>query len=74
MKTFGLVGKNIDYSFSRTYFTDKFKKEDLNCVYKNFDIHSIDEFDAIFKSSNDCLLYTSPSPRDRTRSRMPSSA
>jgi hypothetical protein len=24
--------------------------------------------------SYDCLLYTSPSPRDRTRSRMPSSA
>ena len=25
-------------------------------------------------TSNTCLLYTSPSPRDRTRSRMPSSA
>ena len=25
-------------------------------------------------SGNSCLLYTSPSPRDRTRSRMPSSA
>ena len=25
-------------------------------------------------SSSTCLLYTSPSPRDRTRSRMPSSA
>ena len=25
-------------------------------------------------SGNTCLLYTSPSPRDRTRSRMPSSA
>ena len=24
--------------------------------------------------ATDCLLYTSPSPRDRTRSRMPSSA
>ena len=24
--------------------------------------------------SSSCLLYTSPSPRDRTRSRMPSSA
>ena len=24
--------------------------------------------------TQDCLLYTSPSPRDRTRSRMPSSA
>ena len=27
-----------------------------------------------FGSSQTCLLYTSPSPRDRTRSRMPSSA
>ena len=26
------------------------------------------------RSSKPCLLYTSPSPRDRTRSRMPSSA
>ena len=26
------------------------------------------------KGSSICLLYTSPSPRDRTRSRMPSSA
>ena len=25
-------------------------------------------------TANSCLLYTSPSPRDRTRSRMPSSA
>ena len=30
----------------------------------------IDEADR----DGDCLLYTSPSPRDRTRSRMPSSA
>ena len=27
-----------------------------------------------FGQENICLLYTSPSPRDRTRSRMPSSA
>ena len=27
-----------------------------------------------YKRHIDCLLYTSPSPRDRTRSRMPSSA
>mgnify|MGYP003375760898 CR=1 FL=1 len=36
-------------------------------------------FGALFTSrfvlwGNTCLLYTSPSPRDRTRSRMPSSA
>ena len=28
----------------------------------------------MISSPNTCLLYTSPSPRDRTRSRMPSSA
>ena len=28
----------------------------------------------ILKHLKGCLLYTSPSPRDRTRSRMPSSA
>ena len=35
-----------------------------------------EQADALEKSSmlNTCLLYTSPSPRDRTRSRMPSSA
>ena len=29
---------------------------------------------AVFNEIKTCLLYTSPSPRDRTRSRMPSSA
>ena len=32
-----------------------------------------DKYD-LFKLFGACLLYTSPSPRDRTRSRMPSSA
>ena len=32
------------------------------------------EFDRATTCRNCCLLYTSPSPRDRTRSRMPSSA
>ena len=30
--------------------------------------------DVVEPRDNPCLLYTSPSPRDRTRSRMPSSA
>ena len=29
---------------------------------------------SFYKLTETCLLYTSPSPRDRTRSRMPSSA
>ena len=34
----------------------------------------IKEGDEILFYHSSCLLYTSPSPRDRTRSRMPSSA
>ena len=32
------------------------------------------EIEQAYPELKDCLLYTSPSPRDRTRSRMPSSA
>ena len=32
------------------------------------------ELDILFVRTTDCLLYTSPSPRDRQKSRMPSSA
>ena len=32
------------------------------------------EYDALAKLLSSCLLYTSPSPRDRQKSRMPSSA
>ena len=35
---------------------------------------SLKDFAGKRKVLNICLLYTSPSPRDRTRSRMPSSA
>ena len=34
----------------------------------------LSEFNSSTDNLEDCLLYTSPSPRDRTRSRMPSSA
>ncbi len=35
---FGLLGKNIDYSFSPGYFAEKFKREKLaHCSYQNFD-------------------------------------
>ena len=37
--------------------------------------HALGEAGAkLVVTSRTCLLYTSPSPRDRTRSRMPSSA
>lgn len=44
MNTFGLIGKNIAYSFSRNYFSNKFKSENIPAVYKNFDLDKIAEF------------------------------
>lgn len=42
---FGIIGKNISYSFSRKYFLEKFKKMGLdNYKYDNFDIPEIEEF------------------------------
>ena len=53
-KQFGLIGRNIDYSFSRNYFTKKFSAiEKLsNYEYVNFDIESVEEVTSIFKQKN----------------------
>lgn len=48
---FGLVGKNIDYSFSRNYFNEKFNRENLACTYVNFDLQDISEFPKILKDN-----------------------
>ena len=46
-------------------------KEDMELLQVRFRVRKASE---IRGRIQDCLLYTSPSPRDRTRSRMPSSA
>ena len=46
---------------------------DLDVVTDLMDVAENPEID-VFVELIGCLLYTSPSPRDRTRSRMPSSA
>lgn len=54
MNKLGLLGKNISYSFSRTYFKKKFEEEEIkNTTYENFDIESIDLFSSIIKNTKD---------------------
>ena|SRR6476620_8201818 len=50
-KQFGLVGKNIDYSFSRQYFTERFRKDNLDYSYENFDIPEITAFPEIVSNN-----------------------
>jgi len=42
-KIYGLLGKNIAYSFSRKYFNNRFEKEGVDAHYKNFDLQHIEE-------------------------------
>ena len=54
------------------------KKKFVAVDHVNFDIYKGETFSLVGESGSGkttiCLLYTSPSPRDRQKSRMPSSA
>ena len=68
--------------FMPVYNAEKYLKEAidsiLNQTFQNFELLIIDDgsTDESVKiiEGYTCLLYTSPSPRDRQKSRMPSSA
>ena len=64
----GAMGTMIqEYKLSETDYRGSQLKDASDDQKGNNDLLSITQPDI-------CLLYTSPSPRDRTRSRMPSSA
>jgi len=44
MKKYGLIGKSLSHSFSKNYFGDKFRNENINAVYDNYEINNISEF------------------------------
>lgn len=53
MKKLGLIGKNISYSFSRKYFSDKFEKEQIkNLEYINFDVENLSKIPSILRDTN----------------------
>jgi len=58
MKTFGLIGYRLGYSFSQNFFSAKFSKENLSDhEYLNFELDSIDKFPGIFETpKNICGL------------------
>ena len=62
-----------DYEIGKKYCLHE--KDNKVYISKNInDFEPINIFNQDAWTNNNCLLYTSPSPRDRTRSRMPSSA
>lgn len=50
MKQFGLIGRNISYSFSKGYFADKFKNENIvGSTYDVFDLQQILEVEKVLE-------------------------
>ena len=79
------AASQTDYDFVRYLIEGKKIPNDVtiqvltqsrqHIIEKTFEsLIGIDKAIVHFYNSTSCLLYTSPSPRDRTRSRMPSSA
>lgn len=53
--TFGLVGHPLGHSFSRAFFSEKFRNENIDAVYKNFDLPDIRLFEDISKSERNLI-------------------
>ncbi len=53
MAKYGLIGKKIDYSFSKTFFSIKFEQENRQDSYHNFDIPCIEELPEIIAKHED---------------------
>lgn len=52
MRVFGLIGKNIDYSFSKIFFDRKFQKESIiDCKYEIFDIKNQNEIKTLINEN-----------------------
>ena len=55
-KIFGLIGYPLGHSFSRKFFNNKFRNEDIDAEYRNFEIDDISLAGNIFLQSEICGL------------------
>jgi shikimate dehydrogenase len=55
MNRLGLIGKDISYSFSKSYFSNKFEAQQLPFTYENFDLKHISEFKQLFTQNHDII-------------------
>ena len=48
MRNFGLIGKSLVHSFSKDYFNKKFKEENIDALYSNFELDNISNLKELF--------------------------
>ena len=47
---YGLIGKSLGHSFSKSFFDDYFKKNEIDSSYSNIELESIQDFNSIDNS------------------------
>ena len=70
---YDIVSKDGDWVYLRSIYDTQVGRKEIKVKEKDITINEA-EVPLDLPMVNDCLLYTSPSPRDRQKSRMPSSA
>ena len=48
MKKYGLIGKSLSHSFSKSYFSSFFIENKINASYDEFEIAQIDDVKAFY--------------------------
>lgn len=51
----GLIGKSLSHSFSKKYFEEKFKKENINASFRNFELNTISDFPEVVAQHPDLV-------------------
>lgn len=65
MVEFGLVGKGISHSFSAEFFNNKFRRQDIDAKYINFDLNDISDLRALIASRSALKGFNVTSPYKR---------
>ena len=60
MKTYGLIGKILGYSFSRTFFEEFFNKNSIDAQFHNFEINHIEKIKDVLSDDISGLSVTIP--------------
>lgn len=50
MKSYGLIGRSLGHSFSKSFFENYFKKNNIDATYNNVELESIKDFNGLSES------------------------
>ena len=56
MKKFGLIGKQLSHSFSKSFFHKKFNEENINATYENYELSDLKNLRFLIEKNRLCGL------------------